>query len=97
MGLISSTHDSVISTFFGFGHDDCGVPLPLSGSAFAAGLADLRDNHLASSGHWGTYFVNSITHTYLIGPGFYTTQVGNKPLTSWVKELLAGQTSHVKP
>lgn len=97
MGLISSTHDAVISTFFGFGHDACGIPLPLSGAAFAAGLDDLRDNYLAPSGHWGTYFVNSISHTYLIGPGFYTTKVGNKPLTSWVKELLAGQTSNIKP
>lgn len=97
MGLISSTHDSVISTFFGFGHDSCGVPLPLSGAQFAAGLADLRDGYLASSGHWSTYFVNSITHTYLIGPGFYTTKVGDKPLTSWVKELIAGQVSNVAP
>ena len=97
MGLISSTHDSVISTFFGFGHDSCGLPLPLTGAQFAAGLADLRDTYLATSGHWSTYYVNSITHTYLIGPGFYTTKVGDKPLTSWVKELLAGQVSNVAP
>lgn len=97
MGLISSTHDSVISTFFGFGHDTCGTPLPLTGAEYEAGLVDLRDTFLGSSGHWGTYYVNSITHTYLIGPGFYTTQVGNKPLTSWVKELLDGQTSNISP
>ncbi len=97
MGLISSTHDAVISTFFGFGHDTCGTPLPLSGAQFEAGLIDLRDSYLGASGHWGTYYVNSISHTYLIGPGFYTTQVGGKPLTSWVKELLAGQTSNISP
>jgi hypothetical protein len=97
MGLISSTHDAVISTFFGFGHDTCGLPLPLTFAQFEAGLVDLRDGYLASSGHWGTYYVNSIAHTYLIGPGFYTTQVGKKPLTTWVKELLAGQTSNVSP
>ena len=97
MGLISSTHDSVISTFFGFGHDTCGTPQPLTGAEFEAGLVDLRDSYLATAGHWGTYYVDSITHTYLIGPGFYTTQVGNKPLTSWVKELLAGQTSNISP
>jgi hypothetical protein len=97
MGLISSTHDSVISTFFGFGHDTCGAPLPLTGAEYEAGLVDLRDAYLGASGHWGTYYVNSVTHTYLIGPGFYTTQVGNKPLTSWVKELLDGQTSNISP
>lgn len=97
MGLISSTHDSVISTFFGFGHDSCGIPLPLSGAKYAAGLADLRDTYLATSGHWSTYYVNSISHTYLIGPAFYTTKVGSTPLTSWVKGLIAGQVSNVAP
>lgn len=97
LGLISSTRDSTISLFFGFGANDCGVPIPLSGATYAAGLADLRDNHLSSSGIWGTYFVDSITHTYLGGPGFYTTKVNGKKLTTWMAELLDGQPSHIGP
>jgi hypothetical protein len=31
------------------------------------------------------------------GAAFYTTKVGNKPLTTWVKELLAGQSSNICP
>jgi hypothetical protein len=95
MGLISSTHDLVISAFLGYDHDDCTAALPLSKAAFQAGLDDLRDNYLAPAGHWGTYYVNSMMHTYLIGPWFYTTKVDNRPLTTWVKALLAGQTSNV--
>jgi len=97
LGLISSTRDSVISFFFGFGANDCGLPVPLKGDAYAAGLADLRDHYLSSSGGWGTYFVDSTLHTYLGGPGFYTTKVNGKKLSSWVAEMLAGAPSHIGP
>jgi Pectinacetylesterase len=96
-GLISSTQDAVISTFFGFGSDDCTATTPLSGATYAAGLEDLRDNYLAESPLWGTYFVDSITHTYLLGPGFYTTTVNGELLTTWVGDLLDGQPDNVGP
>jgi hypothetical protein len=97
LGLISSLADSVISVFFGFGANDCTFAIPLSGATYAAGLADLRDNYLSASGRWGTYFVDSTVHTYLAGPGFYTTTVSGKKLTTWVAELLAGKPSNVAP
>lgn len=97
MGLISSTHDSVISTFFGYGANDCTGMLPLSGAEYEAGLEDLKANYLSSSALWGTYFVNSVTHTYLELPTFYTTQVQNQKLTSWVTQLLYGQPTNVGP
>jgi hypothetical protein len=97
MGLISSTQDAVISTFYGFGTDDCTQSTPLPGPTYAAGLQDLRQNYLSASGHWGTYFVNSVTHTYELGPGFYTTKVNGKLLTDWVADLLAGQPDNIGP
>ena len=96
-GLISSTQDAVISTFFGYGTDDCTASTPLSGATYAAGLQDLRANYLAASPLWGTYFVDSITHTYLLGPGFYTTTVGGEPLTQWVADLLDGHPGNIGP
>jgi hypothetical protein len=97
MGLISATHDSVISTFFGFGSDECSASTPLSGAAYEAGLEELRDDYLSSSPNWGTYYIDSASHTWLLGPGFYTTKVNGKKLSAWVGELLNGQPSNIGP
>jgi hypothetical protein len=97
MGLISSTQDAVISTFYGFGSDGCTSSTPLSGATYAAGLDDLRKNYLSKSGMWGTYFIDSTTHTYLLGPGFYSTTVSGKALPEWVGDLLAGHAGNIGP
>jgi hypothetical protein len=97
MGLISSTQDAVISTFYGFGDDDCTEATPLSGAVYTAGLMDLRANYLSQSGHWGTYYIDSIQHTWLLGPGFYLTTVNGTSLPAWVGALVNGQTSNVGP
>ncbi len=95
LGLISSTHDSVISTFYGFGSNNCTSSAPLSGQQYEMGLMDLR-TMVSSYPGWGSYYVDSITHTYLLA-GIYTTTVDNTSLTSWIKKLLNGQASHVGP
>lgn len=97
LGLISSTRDSVISTFYGYGTASCTQVLPIPGDVYAAGLEDLRTNYLSSSGLWGTYYVDSTTHTYLAGPGFYLTQVNGVKLTDWVRDLVQGAASNVGP
>lgn len=97
LGLISSTKDSVISTFYGFGTSSCTQSIPLPGDVYAAGLDDLRTHYMSESGLWGTYFVDSITHTYLLGPGFYLTQVNGVKLTQWMRDLLHGSASDVGP
>ena len=97
LGLISSTRDSVISTFFGYGADGCTKTTPIPGDVYAEGLMDLRDNHLSSASGWGSYYVDSTTHTYLIGPGFYLAQVNGVKLTQWMRDLLSGYPSHVGP
>jgi hypothetical protein len=102
LGLISSTKDSVISLFFGWGKDGCqnidGLASPISGDVYALGLQDLRNKHMNSSGTWATYYVDSTTHTYLLGPGFYTTTVDGKKLSSWVGDVVNdGPMEHVGP
>jgi hypothetical protein len=96
LGLVSSTQDSVISTFYGYGSDGCTSTTPLPGATNEAGLDDLRNNHLAGA-HWASYYVPSVTHTYLLGPGYFTTQVGGKSLTDWIRDLLKGQATNVGP
>lgn len=97
MGLISSTHDAVISTFFGYGAEDCTEMVPLSGDVYEAGLEALRQEYLAATGQWGTFYVASIQHTWLLGPGFSTTQVKGRKLTRWIEDLLGGEVADVGP
>src|SRR5262249_39591433 len=97
MGLISSTQDGVISTFYGYGTNDCTSSTPLPGATYEQGLDDLRAHYFSASGRWGTYFINSTNHTWLLGPGFYTTSVNGTALSTWVGDLIAGKASNVGP
>jgi hypothetical protein len=97
LGLISSTHDSVITAFYGYGTNNCTSSTPVPGDVYAAGLDDLRNNYMSASGLWGTYYIDSIQHTWLLGPGFYTTQVNGVKLTQWMRDLLHGSASNVGP
>lgn len=101
LALISSTRDSVISTFFGFGKNDCqnidGISSAVDGNVYAAGLEDLRKNHMKNPGQWGTYYVDSTTHTYLLS-GMYNTTVQGKKLSSWLGDVVNdGPMEHIGP
>ena len=102
LGLISSNQDSVITLFFGYGQNDCanlnGIAVPVPGPVYEQGLLDLRDHHMTGSPPWATYFVASTIHTYLLGPGYFTTLSAGVPLTSWVSDMVnGGPLSHVGP
>ncbi|MCY1010021.1 pectin acetylesterase-family hydrolase [Nannocystis pusilla] len=99
LALISSTGDSVIRFFFGFGGNDCTALLPNTPqAAFEAALIDARDNYYNEpAGVWGTFFVdNSEQHTFL-SSSLYSAKVGDTPLIDWVSDLIAGQAVHVGP
>jgi Pectinacetylesterase len=103
-GLISSTSDAVISTFFGFGASDCTspVPIPLSGSQFQAGLLDVRAWAQGATSRFGTFYYDSSAHTTLITDtgiqiqstplgligGLYGTEANGVKLTDWIRDLL---------
>ncbi|AKT39494.1 uncharacterized protein CMC5_036410 [Chondromyces crocatus] len=102
LGLISSDKDNTIRTFFSFGQNNCasidGLPSSMSSATYAQGLEDLRQNHLSDSASWATYFIDSTTHTYLGGNGFYSTTVSGTALTDWVARLFMGEPpGHVGP
>jgi hypothetical protein len=101
LALISSTRDSVISLFFGYGKNDCqnidGIASPVAGDVYAQGLAELRDKYATAPGVWATYYVDSTTHTYLLA-GLYSTSVNGKKLTDWVNDVVNdGPMEHVAP
>ena len=61
------------------------------------GLEDLRNTYLSTSNRWGTYFIDSTQHTWLLGPGYFTTTVKGKKLTDWISDLLQGHPGNVGP
>jgi hypothetical protein len=68
-GLISSTRDGVIRSFYGYGYPDCvagaaGNPMPEA--VFTAGIDDLRDHKLASHPNFRVYSKDSCEHVWLL-------------------------------
>jgi len=99
LALISSTGDSVIRFFFGFGGNDCTALIPSTPqAAFEAALIDARDNYYNEpAGVWGSFFVdNSEQHTWL-SSSLFSAEVDGTKLVDWVADLIAGTTSHVGP
>lgn len=101
LGLISSIHDGVITTFFGYGKNDCkdidGVATPVDGNVYAAGLDDLRKNHMTGAAQWGTYYIDSTQHTYLLA-GLYSTTVQGVKMSKWLADMVNdGPVTHVGP
>lgn len=94
LGLVSSTQDSVISLFFGFGANHCqgldGVSAGMSGAEFEAGLDELRAQYLGTSQNLASYVVPSVSHTWITALTFYTTDVGGMSLPEWAN-LLANE------
>jgi hypothetical protein len=81
-GLISSTHDSVISTFFSFGNHDCLDPAPSRYDKLEAGLRRL-------SSTLPIYLIPGSVHTHTGGKAsFYTETVNGTYLYQWVTQLV---------
>lgn len=94
--LISSEADGTISTFYGFGNDNCMALFP-SFPNFEDALYDLRDNAL-SGASWASYIKTGNSHTYLGGDStLYGTTSGGVPLNEWLTDVLNGTPSHVQP
>ncbi|WP_052556529.1 pectin acetylesterase-family hydrolase [Enhygromyxa salina] len=94
-GLISSHADSTISSFFGFGANNCTALFP-SFPDFQEALYDLRDNVLVGP-DFGTFFKTGNSHTYLSKSDYYTLTVDGVLLVDWVADLMAGDAAHVAP
>ncbi len=98
MGFISSERDRTISTFFGFGLNECeGLGAIYTSSHFRDGVYDFRDQVLEPTGNWGSYLIPGNDHTWIAHWEFYETEVDGVRLVDWVADLLDGEVSHVSP
>lgn len=111
-GLISWTGDSIISTFYGFGANNCTAttPVALSSAKFEAGLLEFRGKLQGQTSSFGTYYAGGTSHTFLLQDssgvfqgtgllgGLYDTQVNGVRLVDWIKDLVDHkQAPHVGP
>lgn len=101
-GLFSSTGDTTIRTFAGYGwaggYDMCkDVPTAVTQMAFQSGLTDLRARAMADSPGLGTYYIAGSSHTILRSSSYYTTKIGDSTIAAWIKSTIAGSTSHLGP
>jgi hypothetical protein len=94
-GIISSHADSTISSFFGYGDNNCNALFP-NFSNFQEALYDMRDNILTGPAS-GTFFKTGNSHTYISGSTFYSLEVDGVLLVDWVADMMAGDAAHVAP
>jgi hypothetical protein len=96
-GFLSHRDDRVIRVYFGLGGPDCpGDPSAclISGREYDRALFGLRALLPSNA---GTYYAEGADHTFLLQEDFYTTAVGDVPLTAWIGALVSGQAAHVPP
>jgi hypothetical protein len=93
-GLLSTTGDLVIRTFYGYGRNGCDpMPaFPITVADYGAGLYELREGLPAN---WATYYADGPLHAILAS--YPVLSVDGVPLRSWVNDLVAGDVSHVAP
>jgi hypothetical protein len=97
-GLVSANADGVISFFYGFGANNCsGIPTPLTGAQFTAGLAEFSTTIQGLTPNYGTYYIASTNHTWIGDDTTFATSVNGVVLKTWVGNLLNGQISQVTP
>lgn len=93
-GIVTSTRDGTIRSFYGYGYPDCvagaaGIPMPEA--TYAAAIADMRDNILASHDNFRVYSKDSAEHVWLlyepetISP--HSDGTGTH-LSDWLREML---------
>jgi hypothetical protein len=90
LGLVTSTKDGTIRSFYGYGYPDCtqgaaGYPMPAD--AFDAGITDLRDSALASHSNFRVFSKDSEQHVWLLFEP-ETVSSSSKLLSDWLAEML---------
>ncbi len=93
LALITSTRDGVIRSFYGYGYPDCvagAAGNPMSETAYAAGISELRDEKLANHQNFRVYSKDSADHVWLLyAPDTISPRKdgGGKHLADWLAEM----------
>lgn len=89
-GLISSLADRSIRGVYGNGYPDCENPtIPMPADAFAAGIAELRDDVMAELANARAFTIDGDQHVWTQRP-LDQTEVAGATLGSWLGELVFG-------
>lgn len=94
LGIVTSTRDGTIRSFFGYGYPDCeagasGFPMPEA--AYEEAIANLRDDVLASHPNFRVYSKDSGDHVWLLfGPETISPRPdgSGEHLAQWLRDML---------
>lgn len=92
-GLIESTHDGIITRFFGAGVNDCMGTALLSQvppETFAADLQAFR-GLIKDYPKFGTWTPTGERHTWIAAADLYSVSIGDKRLIDWIKNIVSGE------
>ncbi len=99
-GFLDSTGDTTISTFFGFGAQNCQGFAAVTQSQYEAGLLDMR-TQVAANSNAGSFLFGGTQHTSIVSS--YTTRTaassdgGTVKLEDWVTALVTSSVTNVGP
>ncbi len=99
-GFVDSVNDSVISSFFGYGANNCTAFVPVSKTDYEAAVLDMRAK-VQSYPNVGSFLFPGGSHTSLVSA--YTTRVaagldgGTVKLEDWTSALVGGTVTNVGP
>jgi len=103
LGVMDSTADNTISSFFGFGASDCTSFSPELEGTFTAGLLDIR-TQLAFDTNFGTFIFKGPDHTSTEGQldtriagGTVDGGASQEPLADWLTKMIAGTATNAGP
>lgn len=90
MALISSERDNVIRYFYGFGlSPHCDESAEFTGDDYVLGLEELRDDTLAASPNFSTFYIDSAQHVWLMqSPGTVSSGFPTTKLSEWLPTWL---------
>lgn len=85
-GLVSSTRDSTIRYFYGFGFSEmCDVSASFTGTEYTEALEQLRDVTLAGHDNFNTYYISSAQHVWFFDSlGTVDSGASNTTLAAWL-------------
>lgn len=94
-GFVDSTGDSTISSFFGFGAQNCTAFAATTPQQYEAGLLDMR-TQVAADTNAGSFLFAGTSHTSLVSA--YTTRTSaNVKLEDWVTALVTTSVTNLGP
>jgi hypothetical protein len=97
LGLITSTTDGVIRTFYGFGYPTCNSTSPMPEAQYTAALNSLRSEVIGARTNFRMFTISSGGHVWLLNPLSQTT-TGGVTLSAWLTAMLDGSAwDHASP